>query len=108
MESAGNNITVDSSLFAPQPETVRKGFQRLLFRIWTFLLALTFICGGLSVLYLAFPPPAVNILILGFDTQNVHQPGRLPSPDSITIVNINPEEFRVSVLFLSGRRLLPR
>ena len=80
-----------------RPPPVQR-FLRLPLR-WKILwiLITPFFCGGLSLLiYLVFPPPPVNILVLGTDGRASE--GFLSRTDSIMIVGVKPSQLRLSLL----------
>lgn len=60
------------------------------------LLVMLFLCVGASALYIAFPPPAVNILVMGLDARDGE--GWVTRTDSIMLVGVNPARLRVSLL----------
>jgi LCP family protein required for cell wall assembly len=66
--------------------------------ILLFLLALVpvFLCGMSLVVYLVFPPPQTNILIMGLDAREGE--GFLSRSDSIMLVGITPAKFQVNLL----------
>lgn len=69
-------------------------------RIFAVLLAcilcLILLCGGLTLGILVFPPPPLDILVLGVDEPLASDSA--PSYDSLFIVNINSNTFNVSLL----------
>lgn len=60
------------------------------------VLLLTCSCVASVALYLTFPPPAVDILIMGLDSREGD--GRVTRSDSIIVVGINPAKLDVSLL----------
>lgn len=60
-----------------------------------FLIPL-FLCGALVTLSLVFPPPALDIVILGVDARE--NEGWVARTDSILLVGVQPALFRVSLL----------
>ncbi|MBA3871559.1 MAG: LCP family protein [Anaerolineae bacterium] len=73
-------------------------FRKLSLRwklLW--LLITPFFCFGVSLLtYLVFPPPAVNIVVLGTDGRASE--GFLSRTDSIMLVGVKPSQLRLSLL----------
>src|SRR6266498_1593708 len=62
-----------------------------------WLLLAPFFCVGFSLLvYLVFPPPPVNILVLGTDGRASE--GFLSRTDSIIIIGVKPSQLRLSLL----------
>lgn len=55
-----------------------------------------FICGLTLVFYLIFPPPQLNVLILGVDGRGTE--GFLSRTDSIMVMGVKPSQVRVSLL----------
>lgn len=54
------------------------------------------ICGACVSVYLVFPPPHRNILVMGLDARPGE--GVVARTDSIMLVGVKPAQFRVSVL----------
>lgn len=79
----------------PEPHSRRPIFRRLSCLFLILLLPL-FICGAVIVLYLVFPPPHIDLLVMGLDAREGE--GAIARTDSILIVGIRPANFRVSVL----------
>lgn len=81
---------------------VRRRLHSLLARrhlpvlIALLLMLPVFACGMLLVLYLVFPPPQTDILVLGVDSREGE--GWVSRADSIMLVGINPAVLRVSLL----------
>lgn len=76
---------------------LRRGCLRNLWLILFILLMLpVFCCGVTLVLYLLFPPPPADLLILGLDARPGE--GYLTRTDSIMLVGVNPPRLRVSLL----------
>ncbi|MBZ0291991.1 MAG: LCP family protein [Anaerolineae bacterium] len=73
-------------------------FRRLNWRIVLLFIFITplCLCGSLTGLYLLFPPPHTDILVLGVDSREGE--GWLTRADSIMIVGINPASLQVSML----------
>ena len=62
-----------------------------------WLLITPFFCCGFSLLiYLVFPPPPVNILVLGTDGRASE--GFLSRTDSIMLIGVKPSQLRLSLL----------
>ncbi len=81
---------------------VRPNYAKRFFRqprrwilLW-FLLTPFFCCGISLLVYLVFPPPAVNILILGTDGRASE--GFMSRTDSIMLVGVKPSQLRLSLL----------
>jgi LCP family protein required for cell wall assembly len=55
-----------------------------------------FLCGLTVVLYLVFPPPQIDILVMGVDSREGE--GWVSRADSIILVGIKPSQLRVSLL----------
>lgn len=86
------------SAIAREMQRLRRGGCR---RNLPILIALAFMlpifsCGMLLVLYLVFPPPQTDILVLGLDSREGE--GWVSRADSIMLVGINPSLLRVSLL----------
>lgn len=60
------------------------------------LLIPVFLCGTTLVIYLIFPPPQTDILVMGLDSREGE--GWLARADSVILVGINPAQLRVSLL----------
>ena len=60
------------------------------------LLVLLFSCVIFFALYVAFPPPSINVLVLGVDARG--NEGNVVRTDSIIIVGVQPSHLRVSAL----------
>jgi LCP family protein required for cell wall assembly len=84
---------------SPEPikaRTWRANRRLLLFSVifWPM-----FCCGLLSVTYLVFPPPRLNLLIIGLDSRGAE--GYIARTDSLMLVGANPAQLRLSLLGLS-------
>jgi LCP family protein required for cell wall assembly len=66
----------------------------LLWLIGTMLMGLT--CMGALALYLLFPPPPVDLLIMGLDARGAE--GVVTRTDSILVVGIKPAQLDISLL----------
>jgi len=75
------------------PDRLRKNKLLVLAII---LLTPVFLCGLTLVVYLIFPPPQINILVMGVDSREGE--GWLARADSIILVGIKPSQLRVSLL----------
>jgi LCP family protein required for cell wall assembly len=75
------------------PDRLRK--NKALVVALIFLIPL-FLCGLTLVIYLIFPPPQTDILVMGLDSREGE--GWLARADSIMLVGINPSQLRVSLL----------
>jgi polyisoprenyl-teichoic acid--peptidoglycan teichoic acid transferase len=75
------------------PARLRKNKALILALI---LLTPVFLCGLTLVIYLVFPPPQIDILVMGVDSREGE--GWLARADSIILVGINPSQLRVSLL----------
>lgn len=60
------------------------------------LLSPVFLCGLTLVVYLVFPPPQTDILVIGVDSREGE--GWLSRADTIMLVGVNPAVLRVSLL----------
>lgn len=60
-----------------------------------FLIPL-FVCGALITISLVFPPPPLDIIVLGVDARG--NEGWVARTDSILLVGVRPSQFRVSLL----------
>jgi LCP family protein required for cell wall assembly len=60
------------------------------------ILLLLFACTAFFALYIAFPPPPVDILIMGLDSRG--NEGNLTRTDSIMILGINPADMDIGLL----------
>lgn len=86
---------------APSADTAPIHLRRRLklSRRWLFLYLLItpFFCCGLSLLiYIVFPPAAVNIVVLGVDGRA--NEGFVSRTDSIMLVGVKPSQIRLSLL----------
>ena len=54
------------------------------------------LCGGLTLGYLLFPPPPMDILVVGMDSRG--NEGAIARTDSIMVINVNADNVKVSVL----------
>src|SRR4051812_44132733 len=90
--------TPSSGDVVPVQLSYRQRFRKLSLRwklLW--LLITPFFCVGISLLtYLVFPPPAVNIVVLGTDGRASE--GYLSRTDSIMLVGLKPSQLRLSLL----------
>ncbi len=53
-------------------------------------------CGVMTLGYLLIPQPSMNILVMGMDSRG--NEGAVARTDSIMVVNINPDNARISIL----------
>jgi len=75
----------------------RKGrLTTLFFVMFGLLVTPIFLCGLSLVAYLLFPPPHVDILVMGLDSRAGQ--GMVSRSDSIMLVGIDPALLRVSIL----------
>jgi LCP family protein required for cell wall assembly len=70
--------------------------SKILWLLFGLLLTPVFLCGLTLLVYLVFPPPRLNILVLGVDGRKGE--GYDSRTDSIMVLGINPGQLRVSVL----------
>jgi LCP family protein required for cell wall assembly len=83
---------MDSLNPLPLPRNRRLLLFSLLF--WPLLC-----CGLTTLTYLVFPPPRLNLLIMGVDSREGE--GYLARTDSLMLVGANPAQLRLSLLGLS-------
>src|SRR5262245_3900583 len=75
----------------------RRGcFAKLFAAMFGLIIAPIFCCGIGLVAYLLFPPPHVDILVMGLDSREGQ--GAMSRSDSIMLVGIDPSLLRVSLL----------
>lgn len=80
-----------------QPRRKRRGCTgRALLLAFFALMLPVFVCGLGLVAYLVFPPPHVDILIMGLDSRPGE--GMLSRTDSVLLMGIDPAHLRVSLL----------
>ena len=80
-----------------RPAPIQK-FRKLPLRwklLWLLITPL-FCCGFSLLIYLVFPPPPVNIVVLGTDGRASE--GYLSRTDSIMLVGVKPSQLRLSLL----------
>lgn len=70
--------------------------SRLLLVALLALLPVLFLCGAGSVVYLLFPPPHIDIVVLGVDSRDGD--GWVTRADSIMLIGADPSRLRVSLL----------
>lgn len=81
----------------PRPLRQRRGCSTgLLLALFFALMLPVFACGLMLVAYLVFPPPHLDVLVLGLDARQGE--GALTRADSVMLVGVDPARLRVSVL----------
>ncbi|MBI5669193.1 MAG: LCP family protein [Chloroflexi bacterium] len=79
------------------PRRQRRGCSTgLVLALFIALMLPVFACGLMLVTYLVFPPPHLDILVLGLDAREGE--GALTRADSVMLVGVDPAHLRVSVL----------
>lgn len=69
---------------------------RLFFIVFGLIMTPVFLCGLSLVAYLLFPPPQIDILVMGLDRRAGQ--GAVSRSDSVILVGVDPARLRVSVL----------
>jgi LCP family protein required for cell wall assembly len=77
--------------------SVRGGKRRVL--LFSLLFWPLFCCGLMTLTYLVFPPPRLNLLVMGLDSRGAE--GYISRTDSLMLVGANPAQLRLSLLGLS-------
>jgi LCP family protein required for cell wall assembly len=91
-----------SALSVPHTQSIirsssRRGcLTKLFFVAFGLVMIPTFFCGVSLVIYLLFPPPHVDILVMGLDSRTGQ--GSVARSDSIMLVGVDPALLRVSLL----------
>src|SRR5688572_22640829 len=67
----------------------------LLILFFAFMLPI-FLCGMGFVIYLLFPPPSLDVLVLGLDARPGE--GYAARTDTVMLVGLQPDRLRVSML----------
>lgn len=79
------------------PAQKRRGCLRNLpLLLFIVLMIPVFLCGLTLVFYLLFPPPPLDVLVLGLDAREGE--GMMTRTDSIMLVGLQPARLRVSML----------
>ena len=61
-----------------------------------FSIVSVFLCGVLTLAYFVFPPPPMDILVVGMDSRG--NEGAVARTDSIMVINVDADRIQVSVL----------
>jgi LCP family protein required for cell wall assembly len=79
-----------------RPFSRRGCFTKLFFVAFALVIIPVFVCGVTLVIYLLFPPPHVDMVVMGLDSRA--QQGTVSRSDSIMLVGIDPARLRVSLM----------
>ncbi len=95
-----NNLTIHDtqpSLAVRPPKRPAQGCRpNLGVIIFAAIMTPVFICGATLLLYLVFPPPPLDVLVLGVDARPGE--GYITRTDSIMLLGLKPSQLRASML----------